>query len=289
MVKPSSFAKQEQNDFVAVVNKIAYRFSTWEVWQDFVIMFATAMSNAVDKVHYDKREAMYMQIVKKYNKQELELFPKLCAMAVEAFEKNREQDFLGEMYMALNLGNHWRGQFFTPYCVCKTMSEITCGNIVEQVEEKGYITTNDTACGAGALLIAFANSADERLRKHGLNFQNHVLFTAQDIDIVTGLMCYIQLSLLGCAGFVKIDDSLAKPMTEFEAMNELSKPESNYWYTPMFFSDVWQYRRMFKALDGLMNKGATSENEIVPKEEIKEKVVATPETPILTGEQLSLW
>ena len=29
-----------------------------------------------------------------------------------------------------------------------------------------------------------------------------MLFVAQDIDLTVGLMCYIQLSFLGCAGYV---------------------------------------------------------------------------------------
>ncbi len=44
---------------------------------------------------------------------------KCFAIVVEALERNPEQDFLGELYMELELGNHWKGQFFTPYCVCK--------------------------------------------------------------------------------------------------------------------------------------------------------------------------
>src|SRR5699024_11833427 len=67
----------------------------------------------------------------------------------------------------------------------------------------------DPACGAGALLVAFAN---ECLRQK-VNYQTSVLFVAQDIDFTVGLMCYIQLSLLGCAGYVVIGDTLVRPST----------------------------------------------------------------------------
>lgn len=153
------------------------------------------------------------------------------------------------MYMALNLGNHWKGQFFTPYNVCRMMAEITCGNTVGEIKEKGYIAVNDCCCGAGALLIAYANAAERATIDSGYNWQQHILFTAQDVDMVVGLMCYIQLSLIGCAGFVKIGNSLTEPMTEGEAIRDLSNPDSCYWYTPMYFSDVWQYRRIFHMLD----------------------------------------
>ena len=51
---------------------------------------------------------------------------------------------------------------------------------------------NDSACGAGAMLIAFANAA----KQYGINYQKQVLFVAQDIDHTAAMMCYIQLSLL---------------------------------------------------------------------------------------------
>lgn len=56
--------------------------------------------------------------------------------------------------MELGLSNDSGGQFFTPYNVCQMMAEMTIGNVVPQVKERGYITINDPACGAGATLIA---------------------------------------------------------------------------------------------------------------------------------------
>lgn len=49
-------------------------------------------------------------------------------------------------------------------------------------------------------------------------------------------MCYLQLSLLGCAGYVKIANTLTDPMRKNDDINK-------YWYTPMYFSDVWRIRR----------------------------------------------
>lgn len=60
----------------------------------------------------------------------------------------------------------------------------------ELLKGKRYISVNDPACGAGAMLIAFANVA----KKHGINYQKHVLFVAQDIDRTAAMMCYIQMS-----------------------------------------------------------------------------------------------
>lgn len=238
--KPKKVLNPEK-EFLRVFKQLTYRHNTWTVWNDFVTMFACALSNPVDKEHYDEREELYLQIIKRYSKQEQPLFSELVAHTVMALEENPEQDFLGGIFMSLNLGNEHKGQIFTPYHVCVLMAEITMGNVVEEVKEKGFISINDPCCGAGATLIAGIHAARKKLEKAGMNFQNHLLIAAQDIDMTVALMCYIQLSLLGVAGYVKIGNSLTEPMTENDS-------KENYWYTPMYFSQVWTLRRFFRSL-----------------------------------------
>ncbi len=225
--------------FVDAFNKLTYRWNPWEVWNDFVIMFSCALSNPVDKTHCAEREERYLKIINKYEKQEQDLFPQLAAETILALERNPEQDFLGHIFMLLNLGNGRAGQVFTPYHVCELMAKITVGEIMPQIETNGFVTINDCACGAGATLIAGIHEIRRKLEKEKLNYQNHVLFTAQDIDSTVALMCYIQLSLLGVAGFVKIGNSLTEPMCSGDSLE-------NYWFTPMYFSEVWTFRRIFR-------------------------------------------
>lgn len=249
--KKQSIKKEAPKDysqlFIKDFMKLAYTRSKWTVWDDFITMFACSISNAVDKsdIHWDAREKMYLSIVKKYKKSEMDIFPRLAAYVVEALDKNQEQDFLGELFMNLDLSNEHNGQFFTPYHVCDMMAKITCD--VDSIPENGPITINDPACGAGATLIAAANELQKIYEKRGLNFQNYVLAVAQDIDQNVGLMCYIQLSLLGVAGFVKIGNSLTEPIQSGDDL-------SNYWFTPMYFSEIWQYRRFFDKLKGDSNE-----------------------------------
>ena len=224
--------------YVKLFNELTYRFSPWEVWKDFIVMYACALANPFDKVHFEAREDLYLKIILKYNKKEQELFPQLVAEVVNALEENPEQDFLGKLFMDFELGNHMAGQFFTPYHVCECMAKMTVGNILPQIEEQGYISINDCCCGAGATLIAGIHEA-KRVLDGKLNWQNHVLITGQDIDRTTALMCYIQLSLLGAAGYIKIGNSLTEPM----GTNDTSE---DYWFTPMYFSDVWTFRQLIK-------------------------------------------
>ena len=160
---------------------------------------------------------------------------------IMALEENPEQDFLGSIFMELNLGDKSNSQFFTPYHVCELMAKVTEEDVAAVVKEKGYITINDFCCGAGATLIAAINEARKQLEKVNLNFQNHVLVVAQDIDEIVALMCYIQLSLLGVAAYIKVGDVFTQPMSTDDN-------GENYWFTMMYFSDVWTMRRVFHSL-----------------------------------------
>ena len=80
--------------------------------------------------------------------------------------------------------------------------------------------------------------------KH-LNYQNHVLVVGQDIDEIVALMCYIQLSLLGVAAYIKIGNTFTEPM-------DPNDTTENYWFTPIYFSDVWTTRRLVHQMDDLL-------------------------------------
>ncbi len=249
---------QYQAEFVKCIQKFGGKYQTWEIFADFISMFACAISNGIDRVHFKPREEMYMQIIRKYTNEEQAIFPEMTSHVVIGMEKSLDSDFLGELYMTMNLGSHWKGQFFTPYSVCKLTATLQIKDIEQGIKDNGFVSVNDPACGAGALLIAAANTAAQKIKQ--LNWQNHILFVGQDIDAVAAKMCYIQLSLLGCAGYVKIGDSLAKPMTTNEAMYEMTKEDSCYWFTPMYFNDIWSGRRIFHTFDKIMQKSITIKN-----------------------------
>lgn len=248
--EPQMESRQQnaRQEFLKTFRQLTYRHRAWDIWRDFVIMLACSISNAVDKTHFEEREARYMQIIRKYNKQEQALFPELAAQTVLALEENPGQDFLGGIFMELNLGNESGGQFFTPYHVCEVMSKIAMENdVAQRVKEQGYITINDPCCGAGATLIAGVHEARKQLEKQNLNYQNHVLVIAQDIDEVVAMMCYIQLSLLGIAAYIKVGNTFTEPMIRNDNLE-------NYWFTPIYFSDVWTMRRALHMMEELFER-----------------------------------
>lgn len=237
-----------KKEFIKIFNEMCYSRSGWQVWSDLISTMACSIANAVDRSEprFSNREKEYANCIERLGG--VDKPAKCFAIVVEALERNPEQDFLGELYMELELGNHWKGQFFTPYNICKMMSEITVGDVDRQIEEKGYISICDPACGAGATLIAAANSM--RNAKH--NFQNHVLFVGQDIDRIVGMMCYIQLSLLGCAGWVAVANTISNPVCG-DPLMPVEKPGQEFWYTPFYFREEWNCRRqvqIFKEICG---------------------------------------
>lgn len=209
-------------------------------------MMACSLANSTDP---DKTGARYLDREREYKQCEERLGgvdkPSRCmAVIIEALERNPEQDFLGALYMELELGNHWKGQIFTPYCLSKLISNIASRKIDEEIERNGYISIYDPTCGAGSTLIA-AVSEMKRLNR---NFQSQALFVGQDIDRVAGLMCYIQLSLLGCAGYVYIGDTLSRPTTG-QALFPREMEDFEMWIMPMFRSSVWTWRRLIRSFE----------------------------------------
>lgn len=226
--------------------------SSYTVWSDCMALFAITLANTCIlplakeepfKRVYTKRENEYLRIINNYSKKEQKLFPQMFALIVEELEERPNQDLLGQLYMMLQISNKNAGQFFTPYSVCEVMSNLTFDRkeLGKTVHKKGYANVYDCACGAGATLISASETCKEMFHKY--NYQNHVYFVGQDIDITCVHMCYIQLSLHGLAGYVIHDNSLIKP--EPVLPDDFEK----IWFTPMWFNEVWTMRRLFHNQD----------------------------------------
>lgn len=230
-----------EKEFTDIFRELCYSRSAWQVWADLMAAMACALANSIDKTEprHTAREKEYAECIKRLGG--VEKPAKCFAIVVKALEQNPSQDFLGALYMSLELGNHWKGQFFTPYNVCRCMAEITINDNLQTLKNREWISVNDPACGAGATLIATANIFHER----EINYQTQVLFTANDIDRVVAQMCYIQLSLLGCAGWVAVANTISNPVVGDSLMPD-EKPGQEFWYTPFYFREEWNRRRQLK-------------------------------------------
>ena len=250
-------AKQERitgtkRELLQIVRELGQSRQTWQVWTDLMDAIACALSNATDpdKDRVAEREKEYAECIKRLGG-DVDIVARAYATIVVGLEENPDQDFLGQLYMELELGSHWHGQFFTPYSICQMMAQTTMDEelVKAHVSEHGYITVNDPACGAGATLVAAIN----RLNRLGIG-QGRYLVTGNDIDRVAAQMCYIQLSTLGAAGWVAITNTLSDPVTGDPIM-PAEKPGQEFWYTPMYYlNPIWVGRRACRVMDRVMNR-----------------------------------
>lgn len=221
-----------QKELVKLLLSLSGRHSHWQVFSDFCEIMANAFSNAVDIPQREAREARYMQLIKGYNKAELETFAQGMAHLTLAMEAET-RDVLGRTYHDLELHNKWAGQYFTPYDVSRMMAKMTIGSgadLKARIEERGFVTAQEPAVGSGAMVIALAHE----MREAGINYQQHLHVTAIDIDPKCVHMAYVQFSLLHIPAVIIHGDTLA--------MKEYS-----HWYTPAHIVDLWQWRLRRKA------------------------------------------
>ena len=170
-----------------------HRHHKWEVFQDFCLMAMYSMQQAATGFIQDREDA-YMRIVSRYHKDEVMTIAGLLGIVIEALEFCPEQDFLGSVFGELELSNHWRGQFFTPYHVSSMMAQMLVNDgMLDTIKEKGYVTMSEPACGAGCMIIAMADA----LKAKGVEVHKAMYVEAWDIDQTAAAMTYIQLTLLG--------------------------------------------------------------------------------------------
>ena len=106
--KRIEYLSDHHKNFATVFSSLTERYGRFKVWSDFVTMTACAISNACDLRFAKEREAMYMEAVKRYSKEEAEQISELFTETILALEDNPEQDFLGGIFGTLNLHNEWR-------------------------------------------------------------------------------------------------------------------------------------------------------------------------------------
>lgn len=221
-------------EIVKLIESIGYRHGIQTIFDDYLTIASCAVSNAVDKVHFEEREALYMETIKKYSKEELQKFVELHAMVVNALEQSLySSDLLGELYHSLNQSNSRNGQFFTPIHIAEFMAEAMLGPKCTEIEEKGHVTLCEPTCGSGVMVIAAANS----LYKNHYNPSQNMCVLACDNDIRCAKMAYIQLSYLGIPAVVVHGDSLA--------MQEYAR-----FYTPVYMIGGWIWREPMTLANG---------------------------------------
>jgi hypothetical protein len=208
-----------------------------QVFRDFCELSALAIRNSVDMNGWDEREAQYLRVIGDYTPEEAERFAHILAKLALEFEAGFS-DALGHLYMSLDLGSDHLGQFFTPYEVSSLMAQMTLEDYTDKLaavrlEGREFITVNEPTCGSGGMIIALADA----LRGAGVNYQQAMHVTAQDIELTSVHMTYVQLSLLNIPAVVIHG-------------NTLTLEQRDAWYTPAHILGGWDSRLENRARPG---------------------------------------
>lgn len=209
-------------EFISKLNNLDHSRRSDTVFKDFLALSTYAIMQPFYRS--PDIEQKYLEIINKYNKEQANDFSQMLALLVNALEQ-KYQDFLGQIYMQLNLGNVKTGQFFTPYHVSKLMAEITFIDNQKEVENQDIITLSEPCCGSGGIIIAYA----ETMKNYNINYQQKLFVEAIDIDILCFQMAYLQLSLYGIPARVMLGDTLAYKFSQII-------------YTPMYFINGFSWR-----------------------------------------------
>ncbi|MDH2436764.1 N-6 DNA methylase [Pokkaliibacter sp. MBI-7] len=190
-------------EFISLFNQTARYHHRYKVFADFVTVAGIALHNAAA---FDQElEQQYLDIVKQYEKDDVMRFTQLFAVLTMELESH-PRDVLGELYMSLDISSGHLGQFFTPFSISRMMARLQLGNNDPYAENPhGFVSVSDPACGAGGMIIAFAEALQER----GHSPQQQMWAQCIDIDPIAAWMCYIQLTLLHIPAEVIIGNTLS--------------------------------------------------------------------------------
>ena len=226
-------------ELLKLIKKLSYSRGRWQVFEDFLAMSAISISNQVDWNQQEKQEADYMEIVGRYSKEEVQLFPQMFAHLVWALEYHVKTDgpydVLGKLFHELDLHNKYNGQFFTPQHICDFMGMISLQENDLDIAKKGYLTVAEPCCGSGAMILGFAKA----MTKNNYNYNRQMVVYAKDIDLKCVHMCYLQLSLYGIPAVISHGNTLL-----FQTWST--------WYTPVYMLDGWPMRAAYDNFTNLI-------------------------------------
>ncbi|MCW0314509.1 hypothetical protein NB694_004309 [Pantoea ananatis] len=206
-----------RKQFVSVFRHTARHLRRWDVFSDFITLAASELDLAT--IRAPESMARCRKICGRYRPEDISDLHRLFGMMVSALEANFH-DFLGAIFMELELGDGRQGQYFTPYSVQSLMARMLMPGVQEAVKREGLFTLSEPTCGAGGMVVAVA----ECMLESGLNPSEQMFASCIDIDPVAADMAFIQLSLLGIPA-------------EVITGNTLTLKFSRVRYTPVYYAN----------------------------------------------------
>ncbi len=207
-----------KNEIIKALKGIAHSRDLHAVFRDWVEMAAIAFANQIKTEYWQEREDAYLNITGNYKREELDKFCFCLSKLVLLFQEHGFNDWLGELFMEMEISNKDSGQFFTPYTLSQLMASMTISDEISLNKDDKKITLNEPAVGSGGIVLAAA----ERLHKLDVDYRERLSVTCVDVDLRCVHMAYIQLVLTGVPAVVVHG-------------NTLTLEEHSCWVTPEYF------------------------------------------------------
>ncbi|MBC0856485.1 N-6 DNA methylase [Pantoea stewartii] len=211
-----------RKQFVSVFRHTARHLRRWDVFSDFITLTASELDLATIRAPESMERCR--KICGRYEPEDIQDLHRLFSLMVSALEA-KFHDFLGAIFMELELGDGRQGQYFTPYSVQSLMARMLMPGVQEAVKREGLFTLSEPTCGAGGMVVAVA----ECMLEAELNPSEQMFVNCIDIDPVAADMAFIQLSLLGIPA-------------EVITGNTLTMQFSRVRYTPVYYINGFEER-----------------------------------------------
>jgi hypothetical protein len=202
---------EHQKQFLKIFDSIGRQHSRYERFADFLELATCAIRKTTvpPGPEADAFEARYMAIVARYPPDDIRTMPKLLALTHLAITPGG-CDFLGDIAGELELLDASLGQLITPYPLSRLIAEMTLGDAGDIIAERGFITLQEPASGAGGMVIAAADVLD----KNGFDPRFTLYVEALDVASLCFKMTYLQLSLRGIPATVRRANTLSLEVFE---------------------------------------------------------------------------
>ncbi|AYL49929.1 MULTISPECIES: N-6 DNA methylase [Citrobacter freundii complex] len=225
-----------RKQFIRLFNDTARYMRRWDVFCDFITLSASELDLA--RVLTPENIERSRKICERYEAADIQKMHELFILMVCALDA-KFHDFLGAIFMELELGSNGMGQYFTPYSVQSMMARMMMPGVKDTIRREGFVTVSDPASGAAGMIVAYA----ECLLEAGYDHSNHMFGSCIDIDPIAADMAFVQLSLLGIPAEVITGNTLTMQLHRAR-------------YTPVYylndFKNKLEFQRRIKAMKDFM-------------------------------------
>ena len=192
-----------KEELLNIIDDLSVKRNKEEVFDDILKLLAYSLANYGE--FSERRENEFMKISAKYADEEQSKLTMFLALLKVICTKEPDTDVLGDIFEKFNMQNKSRGQVFTPPHIARLMSDLilTKEEVLKTIEDDGFITLSDMACGSGRLITEAYN------KLIGWDIEpKKILILADDLDLRCCCMTFIQLNLKGANAIVRHRDSL---------------------------------------------------------------------------------